>query len=279
MNLLINDKYEINELIGEGTFGKVFSGINKRTNEIVAIKVQFKNVANLLKREATIFNYFKDINGIPKLIDYGNINGFYYLIMNFIGESLDSKQINYIESIKYLIQTLKILSEIHKKKLLHRDIKPENLLINNKGELFIIDFGLANSINIVNNKNDKNDKNDKNHKIIGTLNYCSLNIHYNNEYSYYDDLECLLYTFYKIIYKKLPWQNYNKKHLQDYTFENLERIDFVRLSKEKFVNNLLDLDNAELYLLFKYLKNNNKEYKLPNYQYLINIFNNLLLLL
>ena len=272
MNLLINDKYEINELIGEGTFGKVFSGINKRTNEIVAIKVQFKNVANLLKREATIFNYFKDINGIPKLIDYGNIDGFYYLIMDYIGESLDSKEITYKDSIKYLIETLTILSEVHKKKLLHRDIKPENLLINNKGELFIIDFGLANSINIV------NDKNNKNHKIIGTLNYCSLNVHYNNEYSYYDDLECLLYTFYKIIYKKLPWQNNNKKDFND-AFDNSERIDFVRLSKEKFVNNLLELDNAELYLLFKYLKNNNKEYKLPNYRYLINIFNNFLLLL
>ena len=59
--------YNILEELGEGSFGKVFKAENKRSKNIVAIKVQFKEQSMILKHEAKIYKYLSDVSGIPMM--------------------------------------------------------------------------------------------------------------------------------------------------------------------------------------------------------------------
>ena len=57
MSVIIGNKYEIINLIGEGSFGKVFKSKNINTNQDVAIKIQHKGITDVLKHEAKIYKY------------------------------------------------------------------------------------------------------------------------------------------------------------------------------------------------------------------------------
>ena len=192
---LISNKYKIIEQIGEGTFGKVFSGKYIKNNEDIAIKIQFKSLINVLQHEARVYRQLININGIPLIRNYGFDQGFHYLILEMLDYSLAKLDISNNDLLKYFNKSIEIIRDIHSQGIIHRDIKPDNLMIKDRNgikRLYIIDFGLAKrfldlSGNHISIKKDKN--------IIGTIKYASINIHYGIESSRRDDLESLCYTF------------------------------------------------------------------------------------
>jgi serine/threonine protein kinase len=95
-----------------------------------------------------------------------------------------------------------IIGQIHKQQIVHRDIKPENFMIKN-GEMYIIDFGIANAIDNVEEIKDDNDRT----TIIGSPKYISYFIHQGYEPMYRDDLISAGYCFLWFIMEKLPWSN------------------------------------------------------------------------
>ena len=101
MSYIVSNKYKIIDKIGEGSFGKVFSGKHIRTDESIAIKIQFKSIVNVLQHEAKIYKELIDISGVPLLRNYGCDNGFHYLIIDKLDISLDKANINKSECIKY----------------------------------------------------------------------------------------------------------------------------------------------------------------------------------
>ena len=200
MTTIIANKYEILESIGEGTFGKVFKGKNIRTNEHIAIKIQYKDIANVLRHEAKIYKYLKDISGIPQIRYYGSDAGFNYLIIDLLNGSLLDIHRNQRDAIKYMISAINIIERVHNKGIIHRDIKPDNFLLrkNNLGivELFLIDFGLSkyylnNNIHMIERKD---------RKLIGTAKFASLNVHNGIEISRRDDIEIIMLYIYYIIW-------------------------------------------------------------------------------
>ena len=88
MPTIIGNKYEIHNIIGEGTFGRVFKGKNIRSKEDVAIKIQYKDIANILRHEAKIYQQLKDISGVPQIRNFGLEDGFNYLIIDLLDISL-----------------------------------------------------------------------------------------------------------------------------------------------------------------------------------------------
>jgi serine/threonine protein kinase len=131
----IQNKYVINEQIGVGSFGFIYKGTNIRTNEKVAIKMEpIKNNTKLLKNESTIYQYLLNVNGVPTIKWFGKDEINYYMVINLLGESLQS----FVEkrgpiplklTMKIGLQILYLLKDIHEKGLVHRDVKPDNFLI------------------------------------------------------------------------------------------------------------------------------------------------------
>ena len=268
MEIIIANQYKIIKELGEGNFGKVFESIDIKNNKKCAIKIENKNI-DLLKKEAKIYNYLKNNIYIPSLLGYGTIQDYRYLIIELLEISLNEIDFTILNN-KYSILLVEILEFIHSKNLIHRDIKPDNFLFaKQKNSIKIIDFGLSKFYKI----NEKHIDFCDNKKLIGTPNYCSLNVHNSNEYSRRDDLESLLYTIFKITGVVLPWIN---KDIQNFN-NKLDYYQEIKFLKEKDFS-WLDNYYREYLILIKYSRNLKFEDK-PNYKYIKNLLINLDLLI
>jgi len=288
MSITIANKYEIIEKIGEGTFGKVFKGKNIRTEEKVAIKIQHKNIANVLKQEAKIYKYLSDISGIPQIRNFGTESGFNYLIMDLLDTSLYNIKLTPFKTIKYMVAAINIIEKIHECGIIHRDIKPDNFLLKNDTDIiYLIDFGLS---KIYLDANKKHIEERKDRKLIGTVKFVSLNIHNGIESSRRDDIESICYTFILLFGKKLPWEeiinqykspnnsnNFNNSNNSNNNSNKLELYNKVKKEKEKSLEWLHDIPGEFLTILLycRRLKFDEK----PNYNYIRGILNNLIQIL
>ena len=196
-------RYTLGDVIGSGSFGKVYMGTSLRTNAIVAVKVEEKASEDAtLSHEAKILNYLRGPGYIPVLRYYGSIvdTNTNYLVMNLLGKSLETiKQdrtlVNSRDAIEVGLQSIKMLRYIHGKSIIHRDIKPENFLFGLDGkskQLHIIDFGLAKKF-VDSNHNHISERTDR--PIVGTMRYISSNVQDGTEASRRDDMISLAYMF------------------------------------------------------------------------------------
>ena len=259
---VINKKYKLIEKIGEGSFGLIYKGQNTRTGEYVAIKVETINSnLRLLKNESTIYQYLNNTIGIPEVKWFGKDNINYYMVLKLLGSSLQSlkNQFNNFSlntTLKLGIKILILLKTIHDKGLIHRDIKPENFLldVNNKTNIYIIDFGFCKSYIKENQHIPFKDT----HNLIGSQMYASINAHNFKELSRRDDLESLGYMLIYFYLGSLPWQNNLDE--DNTTIKNLKR------------NIIHDIDIPVVLIEFmKYTLCLNFE-ETPNYSLVINNF-------
>ena len=101
------------------------------------------------KKEVEIYKDLADIQGkyIPKLICYGYYGGgmSFVIGMTIVGTTLSEHKITKRQKSK----ALKGLEAIHKHGILHNDIREENILINDNGNVYLIDFGMASREDII----------------------------------------------------------------------------------------------------------------------------------
>ena len=156
----INRKYigqfVLGERLGEGTFGIVVLGTHQITGEKVAVKILDKEKIlqetdkSRLEREIKILKNMRH-NNIVHLYDVKDTPTSLYIIMEYIcGKELFeyiiyNKRLSELEACKFYQQIISGIEYLGKIKVVHRDIKPENLLLDNKNNIKIVDFGLSNS--------------------------------------------------------------------------------------------------------------------------------------
>lgn len=157
----MHNKFDVIGIVGEGAYGIVYKCRNKETKEYVAIK-KFKEsedeiVKKTMRRELKVLQILKNDN-IVEFKQAFKQKGNLYLVFEFIDKNLlelleQSPTGLSPQLIKNLIfQLCKAVKYLHEQNIIHRDVKPENLLIDNKMNLKLCDFGFARKI--LNNKNE-----------------------------------------------------------------------------------------------------------------------------
>ena len=148
----MQNKYEVLGVVGEGAYGIVYKCKNKETGKYVAIK-KFKEVDDELvkktmKRELKMLQRLHHPN-VVEFQDAFRRKGNLFLVFEFVEKNLLEllqEHPNGLDSnlIRHLIyQLCKSIKYLHEQNIIHRDIKPENLLITDKMESKLCDFGFA----------------------------------------------------------------------------------------------------------------------------------------
>ena len=152
--LIINfNSFEILELIGGGSFGKVFRVKLKGTDKIYAMKVLNKGYLikkKLLRYAITECNVLKQSNCpfIIKLHYSFQTPENLYMILDYcpIGDLSYQVQLNLFEEDEakfYIAELILAIEYLHQHDIIYRDLKPENILIDSDGHIKLADFGLA----------------------------------------------------------------------------------------------------------------------------------------
>jgi serine/threonine-protein kinase len=145
--------YEIIKPIGAGGMGEVYLAADTRLHRKVALKVlpaafASKEEANQrLWREARAAATL-DHPHICAIHEIAEADGYTFIVMQYIvgetlAEKLQHEKMNLHEVLNIAVQVADALAEAHAHNLIHRDIKPANIMINDKRQAKVLDFGLA----------------------------------------------------------------------------------------------------------------------------------------
>lgn len=151
---MLDDRYEILELIGFGGMANVYKARCHRLNRLVAIKILKSDLAD----NADFRRRFHDESQAVAQLSHANIVSVYdvstnpdreYIVMELI-DGITLKQymerrgrMDWRESLHFITQIMRGLSHAHSRGIIHRDIKPQNIMVLRDGSVKVADFGIA----------------------------------------------------------------------------------------------------------------------------------------
>jgi len=151
---ILNNRYRIVGLLGQGGFGAVYRAWDLNIERPVALKENLDTspeAQRQFKREAQILYDLSHPN-LPRVSDHFSLPGQgQYLVMEFIeGEDLQQmiKRLGPLDEaqvVEWLLQVSQALAYLHTRQppIIHRDIKPANIRIKPDGVALLVDFGVA----------------------------------------------------------------------------------------------------------------------------------------
>ena len=148
---VIGGKYQIDKILGEGSFGKVYSVRDEKNMQYALKLLKLWEVHpeirdSLVKRFDMEFETGRiDSDFLVHSLGHGLVLGNPYIIMEFCpgGDLISISNKQQIDYSKVAICVLKGLGALHKRGKVHRDLKPENVLVKSNGIYALTDFGIS----------------------------------------------------------------------------------------------------------------------------------------
>ena len=168
------ERYEMIREIARGAMGSVHLALDKQLNRQVAIKLiragQFASQEEVHRfySEARTAANLEHAN-IVAVYDVGKIGNQNFMVMEFVdgptlAQKVRARKLPFAETATIVASIANGLTAAHKKGVVHRDIKPQNILLADKNQPKIADFGVA---KIIQNENDQT----RDGQVMGTPNY------------------------------------------------------------------------------------------------------------
>ena len=155
---LLNDRYRLVALIGEGGMAAVYRAVDTRLGRDVAVKVLHPEYARdqpFVQRFQQEAEFAASLGAHPNIVaiyDIGQDDGLHYIVMELV-EGRDLKDIireraplEVAEAFGIARQVASALAFAHQRGLVHRDVKPQNIMVTDAGSAKVTDFGIARSL-------------------------------------------------------------------------------------------------------------------------------------
>ncbi|XP_022821739.1 myosin-IIIb-like isoform X2 [Spodoptera litura] len=155
------DRFTLQELIGEGTYGEVYCARDKKTGRRVAVKI-LENITENIEEIEEEFLVFRDLSGHRNIPEFFGLflkrgvcpddDQIWFVMelctggsvtdlcagMRARGSNLTEPQLAYV-----LRGTVRALTHLHAHRCMHRDVKGHNILLTEDGEVKLVDFGVS----------------------------------------------------------------------------------------------------------------------------------------
>ena len=181
---ILEGKYLVGEMLGQGGFGITYIGFDLLLEQKVAIKEYYPMSTGMVSREghSTVVwssammgktgtqkgfdSFLKEarkmakLGGIPGVVGVKSVfiqNETAYIVMDFIeGETLLKKlqkngPMGFDSCVKLMTPIMQALAEVHEHGIIHRDISPDNIMVRPDGKLILLDLGAAKDLDIQGN--------------------------------------------------------------------------------------------------------------------------------
>jgi eukaryotic-like serine/threonine-protein kinase len=154
---ILADRFEILQLLGQGGMGAVYKGRDIELERLVALKLIRPELAShpeilrrfkqelILAREVTHRN-------VIRIFDLGQAQGIKFITMEYVeGRDLrglihDKEKFSTDDAVPVVLQIAAALDAAHTAGVVHRDLKPQNVMVDKDGRVYVMDFGIARSL-------------------------------------------------------------------------------------------------------------------------------------
>ena len=151
---MLDERYEILDIIGEGGMAVVYKAMDHRLNRLVAVKIMREEMATdeEFRRRFTAESHAVAMLSSPNIVavyDVSHNETMEYIVMELVDgitlkQYMDRKgALNWQETLHFSKQITRALAHAHERGIIHRDIKPHNIMLLRDGTIKVGDFGIA----------------------------------------------------------------------------------------------------------------------------------------
>ena len=206
---VLGQRYEIQQILGEGGMGAVYKARDLELNRMVALKVIRPELAgsqaiiDRFKQELLLATQVTHKNVI-RIYDLSEAEGMKFITMEYVeGEDLrglmqQKKKLAPEEAVEIMLQVCRALEAAHSVGIIHRDLKPQNIMRDKAGRILVMDFGLARTL--------EGDGMTQTGALVGTMDYMSPEQALGKDLDQRSDLFTLGLIFYELLTGKMPYK-------------------------------------------------------------------------